>query len=476
LAASDYRGVCSSTTEEYKEQMRQLVLAGNPYSAENRKEILEYCEEDVRNTSDLFYRMLPEIDWPRALFRGRYMQAVAQMEHRGIPLDTTTLDRLRLHWKGLQGRLVQEIDANYGCYEGLTFKTEKFERYLVEKDIPWPRTEKGNLSLSDDTFKDMVRIYPYLQGLKDLRHLLGSMKLNAIPVGTDGRNRTMLSPFRARTGRNQPSSSKYIFGTAVWLRSLIQPQPGRALIYLDFNQQEFAIAGYLSGDLAMQEAYRSGDPYMNFAIRAGAAPVGATKSSHPEVRALYKQCVLGVLYGMGAHSLALRIKRPTIYAEELLRQHRRVFKTYWEWSDRVLTDALLSRRMTTSFGWRYLIAGENGDAARSIQNWPMQAHGSDILRMACVLLEAHGMEATAPVHDALLLECDTDKADGVAVEAKDIMETAAVYVLGGGRRIRVDHKIIRYPDRFIDDQGRGTETWNRVNRIMDEMEKELPHG
>ena len=40
-------------------------------------------------------RMLPDIDLPRALLRGRYMAAAARMERNGVPIDTATLELLR---------------------------------------------------------------------------------------------------------------------------------------------------------------------------------------------------------------------------------------------------------------------------------------------------------------------------------------------------------------------------------------------
>ena len=70
----------------------------------------------------------------------------------------------------------------------------------------------------------------------------------------------MLSPFRAKTGRNQPSNSQFIFGPSTWLRGLIKPEPGRAVAYVDWSQQEFGIAASLSGDAAMMDAYRIGRP------------------------------------------------------------------------------------------------------------------------------------------------------------------------------------------------------------------------
>src|SRR6476659_9940813 len=122
----------------------------------------------------------------------------------------------------------------------------------------------------------MARAHPAVASLRELRSALSDLRLNDLAVGGDGRNRTILSAFRARTGRNQPSNSRFIFGPAVWLRSLIKPPPGHAVAYVDWSQQEFGIAAALSGDHNMQAAYQSGDPYLAFAKQAGAVPADAT--------------------------------------------------------------------------------------------------------------------------------------------------------------------------------------------------------
>ena len=136
----------------------------------------------------------------------------------------------------------------------------------------------------------------------------------------------MLSAVGGKTGRNQTSSNKFIFGSSVWLRSLIKPAEGWGIAYIDWSQQEFGIAAALSGDEAMKQAYASGDPYLEFAKLAGAVPADATKKSHPHERALYKATVLAVQYGMGEESLAERIQQPVIVAKDLLRKHREVFE------------------------------------------------------------------------------------------------------------------------------------------------------
>jgi hypothetical protein len=132
------------------------------------------------------------------------------------------------------------------------------------------------LDLSDSTFRQQARVYPSVAPLRELRGDLAKLRLNALTVGRDGRNRTILSAFRSRTGRNQPSSAKFIFGPSVWLRHLIKPPPGHGVAYVDWSQQEFGIAAALSGDAAMQDAYVSGDPYLTFAKQAGAVTAEAT--------------------------------------------------------------------------------------------------------------------------------------------------------------------------------------------------------
>jgi hypothetical protein len=218
--------------------------------------------------------------------------------------------------------LIAAIDADYGVYEGRTFKQERFAAWLARNGIPWPYLESGKLDLGDETFRQQAKAYPLIAPLRELRSALSELRLNDLAVGSDGRNRTILSAFRSRTGRNQPSNSRLIFGPSVWLRGLIKPPAGHAVAYIDYSQQEFGIAAALSGDAAMQEAYKSGDPYLTFGKQAGAIPADATKASHQSERELFKQCVLATLYGMEADALASRIGQPPIVARELLRAHR----------------------------------------------------------------------------------------------------------------------------------------------------------
>jgi hypothetical protein len=62
-----------------KEEMRALILRGGPWSEDERTAIFNYCEGDVDALDRLLPAMLPKLDLPRALVRGRYMAAAAAM-------------------------------------------------------------------------------------------------------------------------------------------------------------------------------------------------------------------------------------------------------------------------------------------------------------------------------------------------------------------------------------------------------------
>ena len=350
LGALAYYGLDGASSE--KDVMRDLILRSGDWSQQEREAIFSYCEEDVSALARLLPPMLRHIDLPRALVRGRYMAAAATMEHNGVPLNTPLLAKLRETWASIQGRLIAEIDTNYGVFEGRRFKADRFASLLEREDIPWPRLDSGKLDLSDEAFRHAARAHPRIAPLRELRSSLSELRLSDLAVGEDGRNRCLLSAFRSRTGRNQPSNSKFIFGPSVWLRGLIKPPPGYGLAYIDWAQQEFGIAGALSRDPAMMTAYRSGDPYVAFAKQAGAVPAQATKHTHHAKREQFKACVLAVQYGMGPDALATRIGQPPIVGRQLIRLHQETYRVFWRWSDAAVDHAMLLGSIGTVFGWR----------------------------------------------------------------------------------------------------------------------------
>jgi len=162
----------------------------------------------------------------------------------------------------------------------------------------------------------------------------------------------------------------------------------------------------------MMEAYGSGDLYLTFAKQAGAVPPDATKASHAKERDQFKIVALAVGYGMGEKSLAAKLGVPEYQTKELLNLHRRTYPNYWAWSDAAEAKAVLTGKLTATFGWT--VHALSADAnPRSLRNFPAQANGAEMIRIACCLAIQRGIELCCPIHDALLVEGPVERVDEI---------------------------------------------------------------
>jgi hypothetical protein len=115
LGALAYYGLDSLSVVE-KDEMRQLVMRGGPYTPAEQTALLAYCQTDVDALAQLLPAMLPHLDLPHALLRGRYMAAAARIEWTGIPVDTTALARLQVHWDTLRYQLALAVNRDYPVF------------------------------------------------------------------------------------------------------------------------------------------------------------------------------------------------------------------------------------------------------------------------------------------------------------------------------------------------------------------------
>jgi DNA polymerase-1 len=409
----------------------------------------------------LFHGMRGSLDVGRALLRGRYLSSVAHMEATGIPLDRALLARLNVSWSGTLDHIIRAIDVNFGVYSGRRLDVPAFVAMLNQHHIDWPRQATGVLDLSDETFREMARLHPMLCPLKDLRSTLVGFDPRALAVGRDGRNRVPLRPFASSTGRNQPSAKASVLGSAAWVRHLIRPDPGKSLALVDWEQQEFGIAAALSGDPAMQAAYSTGDPYLALARAARAIPEGATPASHASVRERFKRCALGLQYGAGRSRLARQLGTTEGIAGSMIASHKAAFPRLWTWLDAVETQALIDHEVRSVFGWRLPVTTETNP--RSIRNFPMQANGAEMLRLACCLMTEAGIRVCAPNHDAVMIEVPSDHLDETVAEAQRLMAEASAIVLDGFT-LRTSVRTVQGPARWIDPRGQAV--WSAVERAL----------
>ena len=80
----------------------------------------------------------------------------------------------------------------------------------------------------------------------------------------------------------------------------------------------------------------------------------------------------------------------------------------------------------------------------TLKNFPIQATGAEMLRLACCLATERGVRICAPVHDAILIEAAEEEIESAVATARLCMAEASRVVLGG-LEIGTDVKIVRPP-------------------------------
>jgi DNA polymerase-1 len=94
----------------------------------------------------------------------------------------------------------------------------------------------------------------------------------------------------------------------------------------------------------------------------------------------------------------------------------------------------------------------------------MQANGSDMMRIACILAIESGVEVCAPVHDALVICAPLDQLKEDIVKTRAAMAEASRLVLNGFE-LETDVTVVRYPDRYMDED-RGAVMWEKVMGLL----------
>jgi DNA polymerase I len=131
---------------------------------------------------------------------------------------------------------------------------------------------------------------------------------------------------------------------------------------------------------------------------------------------------------------------------------------------------MLSRRMETVFGWPLHISSSPNK--RTLYNFPMQANGAEMLRLAACRLCEVGMVPNMLIHDGLLLEVN-DKEQ--ITQAIDIMKAAGRDVCNG-LEIGVDvDQMLEGGARYRDKRPVAKNMWETMMSALQEIGA-LPDG
>lgn len=468
IKTSERYGIHEVMSEQKKTNFRDLILNNTSYTEQQMTSILDYCQEDVLLTEKLFYKQLNylEKDDPDIsrhittnVFHSKANAYTAKVEQNGIPIDAKLYLDFQNKFPEIAKNLIDETNVKLDVYEDRKFNHKRFAKLIKRENLQdrWPKTETGRFKTDRKTIRKFAIDNDAISMLHVCQEFVGCNNLKGFQVGSDGRSRCALFMFGQSTGRTNASPAKYPFGAPRWVRNFIKPDSDKVLAYIDFRSQEPAIQFSLSGDKELKNAYETGDIYIHTAIKTGAAPVGATKKTHPKIRELYKLSFLASSYGQEAFGLSKSLNIHITEARKILSDFKNSYPVYYKWIENWKDKAIITKRARTKYGWQIHFTPNQVINPRSMLNWPIQSHGSEILRVAMLNIIDVDIELSALVHDALLVHLPKEKLKSYILKIKNIMLSAAEQVVG--YRIPVDVQIIR--NNF--EQGAAEqEKWNFV--------------
>lgn len=446
IGAATFKLLNKTIDTERKDLMRDIILSKDAELIEkNREEIMEYCDSDTEHLEELFKaqvkwykKLLPPKEMKHIfdymLFRSEFAARTSICESIGIPFDRRATKSLGMSIPYIKNNIIEHMIREFPEIDPYRWNKPQKRYSQNQKKIKgwisnqsfadrWERTAKGDFSLSKDAFEQhfhyrhtypddcfggqMLRIMKTTSSLKGFgEKKKPSDKSFWDSVGSDDRSRPFFNIYGSQTGRSQPGSTGFLFLKSAWMRSLAVPPSGFAYGAVDFKSQEFLIGGIESHDMNMIRAYMSGDVYLWFAIKAGAAPKNATKKSHGKIRDKFKSTVLAMQYRMGAKSLAVKLTQDTGIehdeddAQELIDLFNDIFEDFAMWCEDILDQYDTDGYLKTRDGW-FLFGDCEND--KSVTNFPIQGAGGGILRYSVKRAQEAGLIVPQTLHDALYI-------------------------------------------------------------------------
>jgi uracil-DNA glycosylase family 4 len=406
---------------DYEAELKTYLPNRQASYADVPKDILfKYAAQDSHYTLKIHDILKPKLKdglervYYEVLIPGS--KAVMNIEQNGLVVDTAYMESLKWRYTAEMEELTKQL-RHWGGPEYNPNSPIQTERILENLCLVPPGHKGANKevleSVSHHDFprtllayrKVMKKYSTYVDGLS--KHIEG-----------DGRVYPTYLLHGTETGRL--SSTKPAIHTIPRekeIRNLFIAPPGWKLIEADYNQHEFRVMAFYSQDEKLTNIFRSGRK-----IHAEIAVDLYGKDYDHEDYMRAKMVSFGILYGRGAHSLALQLGVPVAESQDYIRRFFDMMPKVKAFLDQVHRDALTKGELVTVFGRRRrfgLVTHENmHEIITQSNNYHCQSTASDLTMLAIVEIQKHIDPSYAKVigfiHDAVLLEAREERAQEVA--------------------------------------------------------------
>ena len=383
-------------------------------------------------------KLLEEIEVPLA-------KVLANMETEGFLADC---EGLKAKGEELAQRIA-EIEKEIFNLAGTEFNVNSpkqlGEILFVKLGLPAKKKTKSGYSTNADVLESLRYDFPIVELILEYRQLakLKSTYCDGLlsAVAEDGRIHSTFNQTEARTGRIsslEPNLQNIPVRTEEGrqLRKFFIAKEGFVLCDADYSQIELRVLASIAEDKAMIEAFNSGiDIHTLTASEVFDIPVDMVL---PIMRSRAKAVNFGIVYGIGAFSLAKDIGVSRAEADRYIKGYLATYPCVARYMDKVIEKAKLDGFVTTAFGRRrYLpeLSSSNGMlrafGERVARNAPIQGTAADIIKIAMIRVyerlekELPSAKLILQVHDELIVECKEADADKACKILEEEMENAA---------------------------------------------------
>ena len=381
--------------------------------------------------------LLNEIEIPLA-------KVLADMENAGFMID---VDGIREYDKQLEQK-IEELKGLIFSLVGYEFNLNspiQLGVALFEKlELPTGKKTKKGYSTSAEVLENLRDKHPAVNYLLEYRQLskLKSTYCDGLLKVVCGDNRiySTFNQTETRTGRisstepnlqNIPVKTQY---GSLFRQYFVAPE-GKVLCDADYSQIELRVLAHIADDKAMKEAFNNDiDIHRLTASTAFSVPVDEVT---PSMRSAAKAVNFGIVYGIGAFSLAKDIKVSFGEAKQYIDNYMSTYTGVAEYMKKVVEDATESGYVKTLFNRRRYVselkasnAIQRGFGERIARNAPIQGTAADIIKIAMIRVYKR-LKAELPtarlilqVHDELIVEADVTDVQKASMILKEEMEGA----------------------------------------------------